>query len=176
MKVYPEEILRELAEERERLKAELDRARAEVAGVPPPVAPPIPASEISPPRQGSLGTIRELDLAGPPETVVKDIMSRYRLKVTVKAVPGGSNQSFLSSAASQSGDRFFADRRSPAGIYQVFELSKLAVAKMSRLEEQEILRRGLKPETANVRRVKYGIVETADGHDLGVTEFELQQD
>jgi len=166
----------ELAEERERLKEELERARREVAGLPPPQAPPDapPPPHASPPRRGDIGTVRELDLGGQPDNVVQDIMTRYRLKVTIKQVPGGSNQSFLSSAAAPTGERFYADRRSPPGIYQVFELSKFAVAHMSRLEEAEIVRRGGNPETAVVRRVKFGIVDGGGGYDLGVKEIEIE--
>lgn len=171
---YPEEVLRELAEERERLQAQLQRARAEIAGLPPPKVPNAPPGETATPGKGAIGTIRELDFSGAPESVVKELMARYRLRVTVKAVPAGSNQTFLSSAAAATGERFYANRQSPAGVYQVFELSRTAIARMSQLEEEAIRRRGLDPKTAIVRQVKFGIVQTPTGWDLGVTAMETE--
>lgn len=179
--VTDEQTLRELAEERTRLREELQLARdpANLPALPPPPAGDVgiassspPPDAPGPPRKGNLGTIRELKLQGYPDHVVGEIMLRYRLQVKMKVVQGGTNQSFLSSASSNSGDTFLADRNSPPGLYQVFELSTDAVAKMSRLEEQAIRERGLEPAATHVKRIKFGIVQRGNGYDLGVLEFE----
>lgn len=170
--------MRELAEERTRLREELRRARSPESLPPPPEAPqpaqadnPAPQS---PPRSGDLSTIRELNFEGYPDDAVALVMARYRMQVKMKVVQGGSNQSFLSSASSNRGDTFLADRNSPPGLYQVFELSRDAVNKMSSLEEQAIRSRGMDPERTHVKRIRFGVVQSDGGYDLGVVELEAE--
>lgn len=175
-----DQTLRELERERERLRAELERERqlAEAiaeramgqAARSPDRAPAPAAGGGSVP----LGTVRELSLDGYPEHVVQEIMDRYELRVVEKAVAGGSNQNFLSSASTAEGGRFIADRGGAPGVYQVFMLSRKAVATMSRLEEEEIRRRGLDPMRTRVTRVKFGIVGHPPETDLGVLLLEAQ--
>jgi hypothetical protein len=43
---------------------------------------------------------------------------------------------------------------------------------MSRLEDQAIHARGLEPATTHVKRIKFGIVPSGSGYDLGVLELE----
>jgi hypothetical protein len=173
--------LRELAEEREKLREELRQARSDDAlpqlPSPPTGEPGLPSNTPpppSPPRQGSMSTIRELSMEGYPDQVVQTIMQRYRLRVTIKMIQGGTNQKFLSSAANNSGDHFYANAGGAPGLYQVFELSTDAVAKMSHLEEEAIRERGMEPAVTHVKRIKFGIVQTKDGYDLGVLEFEAE--
>lgn len=170
--------MRELAEERTRLRDELRRARSPeslppLPDAPEPAPPDKPAPE-SPPRRGDLSTIRELNLEGYPDQAVAEVMARYRMQVKMKLVQGGSNQSFLSSASSNRGDTFLADRNSPPGLYQVFELSRDAVTKMSSLEEQAIRSRGMDPERTHVKRIRFGIIQSGGGYDLGVVELEAE--
>jgi hypothetical protein len=115
--------------------------------------------------------VRDLNLQGQPPAVVDEIMQRYRLRVSERFVRAGSAQTYLSSAGTGR-DHFTASPFTEAGIYQVFELSRDAVAAMSRLEEDELRRRGLKPETTRVTTVRFGIVRLpSGGYDLGVTDF-----
>jgi hypothetical protein len=172
-----EQTLRELAEERTRLREELRRASSpeSLPPLPEPVAKaPNQPSPPPPPRQGDLSTIRELSMEGYPDSIVGEVMRRYRMQVKLKVVQGGTNQSFLSSASSNKGDTFLADRNSPPGLYQVFELSRDAVTRMSALEEQAIRERGMDPERTHVKRIKFGIVQNAGEYDLGVLEIEAE--
>lgn len=165
----------ELAAEREALTAQLAAARRELE---------IAAAEIeqeaarnaaqSPIRYGAnLGTVRSLDLSGYPDAVVNAIMERYRLRIYTANDEGGTNQSFLSSTTAGGGDRYYAGR-SGRGVKRVFEVSRKAVAHLSRLEEEEIHRRGLDLMRAHVSEVRYGIVQTAPGqYDLGLTFFRV---
>lgn len=124
---------------------------------------------------GPPGTVRELDFGGWSQDAVDRVMARYGLRITRKATSGGSNQSFLSSAATSEGSRYYSDRRSLPGVYDVFQLSKEAVAQMSRLEEQEIQTRQLNMERTQVKHVRFGIVQRSDGeYDIGVLDFQAQ--
>ncbi len=171
-----EETMQALEQEREMLLAQLDqqRGRADqaadgaarsLAGAlresPAPARSPVQA-------RGPVGTVRQLDLGGHPEAVVQEIMDRYKLRVTEKALAGGATQNFLSSASTADGGQFNASRGGAPGIYQVFLLSPGAVAAMSRLEEEAIRSRGMDPMRTRVERVKFGIVTTEKGPDLGV--------
>jgi hypothetical protein len=171
------EVRDELEQEKQRLLAKLEKERGFASSVvekaarelPPP--PPRPSPQTG---RGPVGTIRELDLAGFPENVRQDVMQRYRLRVTQKYVSGKSRQSFLSSAATDTSDRYFAAPDPPPGVYEVFELSRDSVAAMSRLEESELKRRGLPVDRTRVKRVVFGIVETGRTFDLGVKAFEWE--
>jgi hypothetical protein len=124
---------------------------------------------------GPPGTVRELDFSGWPQAVVNGVMARYGLRISRRTTVGGSNQSFLSSASSAEGARYYSDRRSLPGVYEVFELSKEAVAHMSRLEEAEIRTRQLDLDRTQVKHVRFGIVQHSDGgHDIGVLDFRAQ--
>lgn len=125
---------------------------------------------------GSRGTVRELDFGGGwRKAIIDDVMNRYKLRITQKVVTGRSNQSYLSSAASGEGDHFYSNSSNTHGVYDVFELSQLAVAKMSELEEQEIRNRNLDLEKTRVTYVKFGIVPSKVlGADLGITDFKYE--
>ncbi len=173
----PPEVRDELEQEKKGLLAKLEKERGFASSVvekaarelPPP--PPRPSPRTGP---GSVGVIRELDLSGYPDEVRTDVMQRYRLRIVRKYVSGKSRQSFLSSAATDGSDRFFATPDHPPGIYEVFELSRESVAAMSRLEESELKRRGLPVDRTRVKRVVFGIVETGGTFDLGVKAFEWE--
>lgn len=172
-----EAVVRELEAEREQLRAQLeqqknqttsfaDRVREQLntgGGADQQLRRPVPA-----------GTIRELELDGYNEAVVAEIMARYGLRITEKALAGGVSQSFLSSAATADGGQFAADRDGAPGVYQVFLLSPKAVARMSQLEEEELRRRGFDPMKTRVLRVKFGIVGPPTGADLGVLVLEAE--
>lgn len=169
-----------LAADREALQAELDRmselAMAEpLPGVKRPMPPPSKGGRKGGSDEGPQGAIRELTLDGYPQKVVDGIMDRYNLHVTMQTVKGGRRgQSFLSSAAS-GGDQYFGGMTVPAGVYEVFQLSRETVALMSRLEEKALCDRGFEPLRARVIRIVFGIVETKNGeYALGVKSLEAE--
>ena len=174
----PPEVEQALREERERLVARLQGERAVASAIVDEAArttpPPPPAGAARAPAR--LGTVRELDLTGQPQGVIDGIMAKYRMSIREKYVSGRNTQSFLSSAATEGDERFYATRAPTPGIYTVFQLSREAVAHMSRLEEQEIRRRGLKPESTRVTRVVFGISASPSGApDLGIRVFEWER-
>lgn len=169
-----EQLMQELAAEREQLRAKLQQQRELAAAMTPSPPPPVARNPES--GDSGVGTIRSLDFEGWPKNVVDEMMARYDLRVTQRRVSSGSNQSFLSSAANERGDRFYADRNSRPGVYQVFELSRKCVATMSRLEEAEIKRRGWKPERTRVKEVRFGIVEQEPGkYDIGIIKIVAEE-
>lgn len=165
-------LQREREELRARLKQESVAASVQLSETIRDNDDPPPKSESS---QVSMGTIRELDLSGQPQAVVDQVMAKYRLRITQKVVSGESNQNFLSSAATGKGDRYFSGGSNRPGLYQVFELSRESVAKMSRLEEEEIRRREMDPEKTRVKHVVFGITEPQPAqYDLGILQFEAE--
>ncbi len=171
----PPDVKEALKAEKERLLASLSQQRGEAAAIASQAAsakPPPPS-----PRKGpvSLGTVRELDLTGQPQHIIDGIMGKYRMRIVDKFVSGKNSQSFLSSASTAENDRYYATQAPRPGIYSVFEMSRESVAKMSILEESEIRKRGLRPETTRVSRVLFGVVPNRNGEpDLGIIAFESQ--
>lgn len=174
---FSPEVMQQLAAEREQLKQQLDTERQKVltdadSAAQRAISAQAKSLQVA---AGPVGTIRELDFSGWPKNIVDDMMRRYDLQIVHRKVTGGSNQEFLSSAASATGDMYYADRSNPGGYSEVFELSRQSVAVMSRLEEEEIKRRNLDLARTRVTRVKFGIVQTGPNqYDLGILEFEAQ--
>lgn len=172
-----EELAAFLASERDRLQAELDELKRNAGGTDLP-APrvPLPAhygtSDLGPP-----GAIRKLDLGGYPQSVVDDIMNRYKLRIEHRQIDGGHRgQNFLSSATRGPADNYLGGRFDvPAGIYEVFLLSRESVAIMSRLEEQALKDEGYEPLKARITKIVFGIVKAEDGeYKLGVKSLDAQ--
>lgn len=170
-----------LAEEREALRAELEQL-SELAAASPtsakkvPLPPPV-SGEQGHAGKGPEGAIRELDLSGYPQSVVDDIMDRYKLKVVTRKMKAGQGgQNFLSSASKGESERFFGGLRTmQEGIYEVFQLSRDSVAHMSRLEEQALRTKGMEPLKARVIHITFGIVKTESGeYELGVKSLEAE--
>lgn len=170
----PQDIKDELAEERKNLEEEL-RHLKETSLAPLPQTNPL--GDNGPPKPstglGDQGAIRELDMDGHSPQIVSLIMARYDMRIETKRMKGTA-QNFLSSA-SDSGGKYFGGMSVPEGIYEVWQLSRKAVAKMATLEEDAIIERGMKPEKTRVVRIVYGIVKTSESeYDLGVLHFEAE--
>lgn len=102
-------------------------------------------------------------------------MARYKLKVVTQRLEGSSGQNFLSSASKGTNEHFFGGMSVPAGIYEVFQLSRESVALMSRLEEQALRDRGMEPLKSRVVRIVFGIVKSDKGeHVLGVKSLDAE--
>lgn len=168
--------LSELEEERRNLQASVQRIREDteqrLAQLPknlPPVVPPSSPMSLNP------TTVRELDFSGHPTEVIRQIMTRYEMRVVYKYVAAASPETFLSSAALGPSDRYYANRAVPPGVYDVFELSPKAIRKMAELEEAELVRRGLGKRSV-VRYVKFGVVLNPGGSpDLGILAFDAAE-
>jgi hypothetical protein len=172
------ETRQELENERQELRAQLEKERALAAQSADDIARKALAAgsgkrlEIA---AGARGTIRELDFSGWPQPVVDEIMARYGLRIEEKYTIGTSNQSFLSSASNSGGERYYAEQAARPGIYEVFTLSRQAIAAMSRLEEGEIRKRSLSLERTRVKRVVFGIQQTSPSfYDLGILSFSAE--
>lgn len=123
--------------------------------------------------QGSAsGALRTLDFKGFPQDVIDEIMKRYDIRIEQKYVGPNTNPSFLSYAETQGG--VYLNSQGP-GYFEVFVLSREAMAKMSQLEMHELQKRNLDPEHTTVVRVVFGILRTNEGHDLGIIDFECRE-
>lgn len=119
------------------------------------------------------GVIRELDTSGVAPDIVDHVLSRYGIQILVKYLDGTeSTNGFLNRAKTMGGTYY---NKSGTGHFQVFSFSQVAVAKMVRLEREAIVRRGLDPTRTRVQEVRYGIISTGGGFDLGVTHFRSVQ-
>lgn len=178
--VSDESLLNFLEKEREALKQELEQM-TQLASAEPlpqktvPTPPPVSGSSGSS-RPGPEGAVRELDLGGYPKAVVDEIMQRYQLKVVTRRLEAGRRgQNFLSSASRGSSERYFGGMEVPAGVYEIFQLSRGSVALMSRLEEDALRKKGLEPMKSRVVRIVFGIVEDGKGgYALGVKSLEAE--
>lgn len=175
------ELAEMLAKEREALRAELEQLSQLAAASPTPAKmlpmPPPVSGDQGQAGKGPEGAIRELDLGGYPQSIVDDIMDRYKLKVVTRKMKAGQGgQNFLSSASKGKSERFFGGLRTmEEGIYEVFQLSRDSVAHMSRLEEQALRAKGLEPLKARVIHITFGIVKSESGeYELGVKSLEAE--
>ena len=118
------------------------------------------------------GAVRTLDFKGFPQAIVDEIMARYDIRIEQKFVGANKNPSFLSYAETQGG--VYLNSQGP-GYFEVFVLSREAMSKMSQLEMEELRKRNLDPERTTVVRVVFGIIQTKEGHDLGIVDFETRE-
>ncbi len=118
------------------------------------------------------GAVRTLNFKGQPKKVVDEIMRRYDITIQQKFVGPASQTSFLSYAETEGGVYV---NQPGSGFYEVFVLSRKAMAKMSQLEAQEIIKRGYDMEQTTVIRAEFGIVAQNGGYDLGILSLELQE-
>jgi hypothetical protein len=119
--------------------------------------------------------VRELDFSGWAQEVVQKVMQHYGMRVERRYVASFSPNTFLSKATVAGHRHFYAARDSVPGIYEVFELTPSALARMSALEEAELRKRGWQPDQCLTSRVVFGIVPQPNGdYDLGVLAIEAQ--
>lgn len=119
------------------------------------------------------GVIRELDTSGVAPDIADRVLSKYGIQILIKYLDGTeSGNGFLNRAKTMGGTYY---NKSGTGHFQVFSFSQVAVAKMVRLEREAIIRRGLDPTRTRVQEVRYGIISTGGGFDLGVTHFRSVQ-
>ncbi len=119
------------------------------------------------------GVIRELDTSGVAPDIADRVLSRYGIEILVKYLDGTeTGNGFLNRAKTMGGTYY---NQSGTGHYQVFSFSQVAVAQMVLLEREAIVRRGLDPTRTRVQEVRYGIISTGGGFDLGVTHFQSVQ-
>ncbi len=119
--------------------------------------------------------VRELDFSGWPPDVIQSVMQRYGMRIERRYVSNFTPNTFLSRATVPDNKHFYAGHGAAPGIYEVFELTPAALARMSSLEEQELIKRGWQPEQCVTSRVVFGIVRQPNGgYDLGVLLMESQ--
>lgn len=123
-------------------------------------------------RGSRQGVIRELDTSDVSESVAQQVLDRYGCKIMLARVgaanPGGLE--YLSSAHTAQG--LFVNRAGRGGS-RVFSYPMSAVARMSQLEEDAIVRKGLDPAKTRVTRVLFGVLPTTAGWDLAVKEIDF---
>ena len=117
------------------------------------------------------GPVRAIDFKGYPESVVQDVMKRYDIRVEQKFVDANMQPSFLSYAETNEGVYL---NREGSGYYEVFVLGRPALAKMSKLEHEELIKMGHNLNQTTVERAVFGIVKRDEAYDLGLIEFEAR--
>ena len=119
------------------------------------------------------GVLRTLELTDYPEPAVDHVLRKYGIRVVRKFIRGEDPRfSYLNSAETREG--LFRSQRG-MGVYDVFTYTEKAVAKMSQLETEEILRRGYDPNRTRVIQVRFGIVKTGNEYDLGIIEMKVEE-
>ncbi len=117
------------------------------------------------------GPMRTIDFKGHPDHVVQDIMKRYDIKIVQKFVDANPQTGFL--AYAETDDGVYLNRQG-SGYYEVFVLSMTALAKMSQLEHEELVKQGYNLNQTTVEKAVFGIIEEEGEHDLGILEFEAR--
>jgi hypothetical protein len=157
---------RDLREQIARIKHQIGESIAEIGQFSPP-----------PPENSTLSgeVIRELNFTGYPSAAVEQVMQRYGLRIEKRFVASASSTTFLSQAVTPDQKRFLGGGPSPPGIYEVFELTPQAVARMSRLEEEAIRQQGRDPAKTAITKVVFGLAQQSDGtYDFCVTRIEFR--
>jgi len=117
------------------------------------------------------GTVRVIDIGNVPREVADRVLQRYEIRITQKFVTGDRELSFLNQA--RLGEKTF-NNRNLTGYFEVFELPRKAIQRLTLLERAALINRGLDPGNTFVKKITFGILETKKGYDLGVTDFEYQ--
>lgn len=120
------------------------------------------------------GVLRTLELANYPQPIVDKVLQKYGIRIVRKFVQDGqdSRLTYLNTAETREG--VFRSQRG-MGVYDVFTLTPKAIAKMSQLETEEIIRRGYDINHTRVIEVRFGIVKTGDEYDLGIIEMKVEE-
>lgn len=130
------------------------------------------------------GAVRVFDISKVPESVASSVLDRYDIKIVQKYMEGSAlNPNYLSSARLR--DKTFINAGG-SGFYEVFEVSRRAVQRLTLLESREMAVRGLNPDNTRVIKVVFGIIELGGGlvlseqsetkgYDLGITEFQFEE-
>lgn len=153
--------LKELEEEKKNLRAKLDASSLKVAAQPGKYSS----------AGAAKGAVRTLRFKGYPQEIVEEIMRRYEITIKQRFVGPGPQASFLSYAETDNG--VYVNRQG-RGFYEVFELSRKAMAKMSQLELQELIKRGYDIDHTAIVRAEFGIVQKNGEYDLGILELEAE--
>lgn len=170
-----EEAARELSQSFAGLRGEIERrVPAETKGA---------ASDVSS-IGAEQGAVRVFDISKVPESVAASVLERYDIKIARKYMDGGAfNPNYLSSARLR--DKTFVNAAG-SGFYEVFEVSRRAVQRLTLLESREMSVRGLNPDNTRIIKVVFGIIELggglvsseqseSKGYDLGITEFQFEE-
>ena len=119
------------------------------------------------------GVLRTLELTDYPQPAVDHVLGKYDIRIVRKFVRDqNSRYTYLNTAETREG--LFRSQRG-MGFYNVFSLTPKAIAKMSQLETEEILRRGYDPNRTRVIQVRFGIVKTGNEYDLGIIEMKVEE-
>lgn len=118
------------------------------------------------------GPVRTINFKGHPRSVVEKIMERYGISIEQKFVGPGDPSIFVSYAETDNGVYV---NQPGSGFYEVFTLSRKAMAAMCKLEEEELIKRGFDLDHTTVVKTVFGIVEKNGEYDLGVIELEARQ-
>lgn len=169
-----EKIMEELAKDEEELLSLIEKTKQgiaeEIQNLGKSAVPPL-SGEL--PQGGRV--VRELDLSGHPESTVQTVMARYGMRMERRYVSQFTPNTFISRARVSGSRLYYSSGEAQPGIYDVFELTPRAVAKMSVLEEEELRKRGFDPTRCLTSRVVFGIIRTPSGeYDLGVVELEAK--
>lgn len=119
----------------------------------------------------SKGVIRTLDLKDFPRDIINSVLVKYHIKISIKYVKNYNNFSFLNQADLGSNDVY--QNKLGEGVFEVFELSPLAIIKMTSLEVDEMRKRNLISHKTRLREVHFGIIKNEENeYDLGIVKFE----
>jgi hypothetical protein len=118
------------------------------------------------------GALRRLVLNDYPQNIVDRILKRYDIKITTRYISADKASAYLNMAETRQGTYY---NQPGEGLYDVFELSRKAVAKMVSLELAEMKRRGFDPNRTRTIEVDFGIVKNGDDYDLGIVRFKAEQ-
>ena len=118
------------------------------------------------------GTIRIFDTGDVSKSQASRVLNTYGIRITRKFISGEGSLRYLNQAKLQ--DKTFFSKEG-AGYYEVFEIPPRALKKLTSLERDEMIRRGLDPDSTRVVKIVFGIVKNDNEYDLGVKEFEYEE-
>lgn len=120
------------------------------------------------------GVYRTLDMTGFSQEIIDSVMKQLDIKIENRYIKANqTGQSFLNSA--KTSKQTYMNTEDGGGMYEVFLLSNKALAKMVNLEQEEIIKKGFKPNNTKINAVVFGIVQTEIGYDLGIKKFDAFQ-
>lgn len=117
------------------------------------------------------GAVRTIDITHVPEQAAELVFKRYGIRIVKRYLQGNEGGGFLNAAKTRHG---VYTNRSGAGLFEVFEVSPRAQARMTELELQALRSRGLNPAQTQVLEVVFSVAQVNDEWDLVIRTFKAR--
>lgn len=118
------------------------------------------------------GAVRTFDITLVPEVATEYVFKKYGIRIIKQRMTGGEAPGFLNAAKTRQG---VYTNRPGSGMFEVFQISPRAQAKMGELERAAIKSRGLNPNKTQVQEVVFSVGQVGGEWDMVIRTFKARE-